>query len=252
MPPQPATSEKHETTTQPLKTNGTEATPSRLATSEKHGRTTQLLKTNDQDGTLLHRIQELVQQRVSSAKQEARHIQKWSQIVIDSCETFTKEILRHRNWVNPALLVVFAVVANGEPFIQVEHAFGQLAPEDKTHPYDGLFGCFLGDRTIVDFQGETIIQEPAFTMLCNLSADSGIQTQPAADRVIRKMDSSVVLRIIKGSRKASVILVLLFLPLPLRLAPYFLAERCTNREVYVNMAKHLTKKWTEAGMVKEA
>jgi hypothetical protein len=57
-----------------------------------------------------------------------------------------------------------------------------MAPEDETHPYDGSFGgCFLGDHTIVDFHGETIIQEPAFTMLlCDLLSISGIRTQPAA------------------------------------------------------------------------
>jgi hypothetical protein len=67
-----ATAEKHGTTTQLLKTN---------ATSEKHGTDTHPLKTNDQDGTLLHRSKALVQQKVSSAEQEARHIQKWSQRV---------------------------------------------------------------------------------------------------------------------------------------------------------------------------
>ena len=126
-----------------------------------------------------------------------------------------------------------------------------MAPEDETHPCDGLFCCFLSDRTVVDFQGETIIQEPVFTTLCDLSAISGIvSTQPAADRAIKNMDSSVA-TVIKGSPKASVVLVPLFLSLPLPWVPYFLSKRRTNREAYVYLAKHMAK-WTEAGMVKVA
>ena len=153
-----------------------EATPPRPTLAEKQ----------DEDGTLLHRSKALVQHRVSSAKQEARHIHKWSQLMIDGWEAFSKAILRDRNRVNPAPLV-FAVMANGEPFIQVAHTFGHMAPEDKTRPYDGSFGCFLGDRTVVDFQGETIIQEPAFsTKLCDLSSISGIHTRSKHTPTIKR------------------------------------------------------------------
>jgi hypothetical protein len=232
--------EKHGTQTHSLKTTDN---------AEEHG--TQIHKLNtilDQEGTLLHRSKAIVQKQVSSAEQEASHILKWSQLVIDGWEAFSQATLRDRNRVNPAPLV-FAVVANGEPFIQVAHAFGHLAPEDETHPCDGLFGCFLGDRTFVDFQGETVIHEPVFTTLHDLSSISGIRTQPATVKAIKGMDPAGA--VINGSPKASSVLVPLFLPLPLPWVPYFLSKRRTNREAYFHLAKHMAK-WTEAGTVKVA
>jgi hypothetical protein len=45
--------------------------------------------------TLLHLSKALVQQRVSSAEQETRHIQKWSQNVIDVGATVDYERATH-------------------------------------------------------------------------------------------------------------------------------------------------------------
>jgi hypothetical protein len=249
--------EKHGTDTHPLKTNdtvekhGKDTHPlNTKATAGKHGKATHTLKTSsDQEGTLLHRSRAFGQKQGSCANQAARHILKWSQLVIDGWEAFSQASLRDRKRINPAPLVL-AVVANGEPFIQVAHTFGHMAPEDETHPCDGLFGCFLGDRTFVDFQGETVIHEPVFTTLHELSSISSIRTQPATVKAIKDMDPAGG-TLLNGSPKASSILVPLFLPLPLPWVPYFLSQRRTNSEAYFHLAKY-TAKWTEAGPIKSA
>jgi hypothetical protein len=46
-------------------------------------------------------------------------------------------------------LLVFAIMANGKPFVQIAHCFRQMALEMEEHTFDGVLGCFLGDRTII-------------------------------------------------------------------------------------------------------
>jgi hypothetical protein len=230
--------------------HGTKTHTLKIPDNAEHGTKTHTVGTiSDQEGTLIHRIKALGPKMGSSTDQAARHIVKWSQLVLDGWEAFSQATLRDRNRVNPAPLV-FAVVANGERFIQVAHTFGHLSPEDETHPCDGLFGCFLGDRTVVDFQGELVIHEPVFTTLHDLSSISGIRPQPATVKAIQDMDHDGD-TFIKGSSKASNLLVPLFLPLPLTWVPYFLSQRRTNREAYFHLAKYMAK-WNKDGPEKLA
>jgi hypothetical protein len=142
-------------------------------------------------------------------------------------EGFTRELLVERSKANPKPLV-FAMLTNGDLGIQLAHGFGILALESDQHPSNGLIGCFIGDRVITNFQGETIVQEPQFVTLMHTDMIEGITTKPAADGAIKKLGMNGGL--LKGSPKASSTVVPAFFPLPLTWVPYFLEKNRSNTE----------------------
>jgi hypothetical protein len=156
--------------------------------------------------------------------------------MMDGWEVFTRDLLRDRSRAKLTPLV-FAIMTNGEPFIQVAHCFGQMALEMEDHSFDGVLGCFLGDRTIMSFSGNLVIQEPDFVALRDTTAIRGISTKPAADGAIRRIGASG--DFVKGNARADEVDLPLCLPLPLTWVPYFLEKRRTNNEAYVHMSEHM-------------
>jgi hypothetical protein len=179
---------------------------------------------------------QLLPKRSTPPDQEAKYVQKWCKLITAGWEGFTRELLVERSKANPKPLV-FAMLTNGEYCIQMAHGFGILALESDHHPSNGLIGCFVGDRVITDFQGETIIQEPQFVTLMHTDTIEGITTKPAADGTIKKVGMNGGL--LKGSPKASPTVVPAFFPLPLAWVPYFLEKTRTNTEAYCHMSKKL-------------
>jgi hypothetical protein len=132
--------------------------------------------------------------------------------------TFTREILRDRSrGIKPTL----------PPFVLCLQWFLPMGNRcssrlhvhlDKSHHCDGILGCFIGNRTIMAFQGDRFIQDPTFVMLCERTfIDHGFKIKPALDGAIRKMDPTER-RIIKGNQKPTC-LAAVCLPLPLAWAP---------------------------------
>jgi hypothetical protein len=201
-----------------------------------HQDTTAASAVSDAHGMLRQRIMQLLPKRSTPPEQEAKYIQKWCKLITAGWEGFTRELLVERSKANPKPLV-FAVITNGDQCIQLAHGFGILALESDQHPSNGLIGCFVGDRVITEFQGETIIQEPQFVTLMDTDMISGITTKPAADGAIKKLGMSGGL--LKGSPKASQTEVPAFLPLPLAWVPYFLEKSRSNTEAYCYMSKKL-------------
>lgn len=119
--------------------------------------TTHQAKTTMDEGTLLQCVLTLVENDLNpSLEKDVGHIVKWSQTIARGHDMFTRDLLWDRSRVKPKP-VAFAVMANGEAIVQVAHGFGHLALEQEGHPSEGLFGCFLGDRTVLTLNDETSI-----------------------------------------------------------------------------------------------
>jgi hypothetical protein len=187
-------------------------------------------------GTLHKRIAQLLPKRSTPPDQEAKYIQKWCKLIMAGWAGFTRELLVERSKANPKPLV-FAMLTNGEHHIQLAHGFGILALESDQHPSNGLTGCFVGDRVITEFQGETIVQEPQFVTLMHTDMIEGFTAKPAADGAIKKLGRNGGL--LKGNPKASSTVVPAFFPLPLAWVPYFLEKSRSNTEAYCYMSKKL-------------
>jgi hypothetical protein len=179
---------------------------------------------------------QLLPTRSAQPEQEAKYIQKWCRSINAGWEVFTRELLVERSRAHPKPLV-FAMLTNGVPCIQVAHGFGMLALESEQHPCNDLIGCFVGDRIIMEFQGETILQEPQFVTLMDPEAIAGITTRTAADGAIKKLGMTGGL--LKGNPRASATVVPAFLPLPLAWVPYFLERQRSNTEAYCHISKKL-------------
>jgi hypothetical protein len=99
---------------------------------------------------------------------------------------------------NPKPLV-FAIMANKSPVVQVVHGFGQMMLEDDSHPCDGTLGCFIGDRSIMEFNGDTVIQDPEFTTFRENNIIEAVDLKLASDGRIKRMGP--VTAFIKGSTR---------------------------------------------------
>jgi hypothetical protein len=71
--------------------------------------------------------------------QEMQHITKWSKLVHEGWEAFTRELLLDQSKANPKPLV-FAILTNADTCIQMAHGFGLLELEANEHPCNGLLG----------------------------------------------------------------------------------------------------------------
>jgi hypothetical protein len=167
---------------------------------------------------------------------DEKHITKWGRSMMDGWDVFTRDLLR--DWSHAKLMpLVFAIMANGEPFIQVAHCFGQMALETEDYAFDGVLGCFLGDCTIMPFQGDLVIQEPDFVALRDTTAIQGISTKPAGDGAIQRIGASG--DFVKGNAQADEVDLPLCLPLPLMWVPYFLETQQKNNKAYIHMSEHM-------------
>jgi hypothetical protein len=110
-----------------------------------NGKATHHAKIPVKEGTLLKCVLTLVDGESNpSIEKNLEHITKWSTSFAAGWNTFTRDILLQQSRLNPKPLA-FAIMANGEPFIQVAPVFGQLALESEGHPSDGLLGFLMGD-----------------------------------------------------------------------------------------------------------
>jgi hypothetical protein len=112
------------------------------------------------------------------------------QYIEKGLDEFSHNLLRDRSHAK-AKPLAFAGMVNGEPFVQIAHGFRQLALETEDHMFDGVFGCFLGDRIIMSFQGNTAIQEPDFVALRKPKSLRGISTKRAAHSAIQRIGDQV-------------------------------------------------------------
>jgi hypothetical protein len=111
------------------------------------------------------------------------HIKNWTSSIKKGLDMFSCDLLRDQSHAK-AKPLAFAIMVNGEPFVQIAHGFGQMALEMEAHAFNGMLGCFLGNRIIMSFQGNTVIQEPDFVALRNPNSLQCISTKTAADSAI--------------------------------------------------------------------
>jgi hypothetical protein len=189
------------------------------------------------EGTLLHCVLTLVENDLNpSLEKDLGHIFKWSQSIARGHDMFTRDLLWERSRVKPKP-IAFAIMANGEAIVQVAHGFGHLALEQEEHPSEGLFGCFLGDRTVMTLNGETVIQDPEFVVFRDDDAVQAVQLRTAANATIKKMGT--LDDFIKSAAKGALATVPMYLPLPLSWVPYLLETPRTNKEAYLHYARQL-------------
>jgi hypothetical protein len=151
-------------------------------------------------------------------------------------DAFSRNLLRDGSHAK-AKPLAFAVMVNGEPFVQIAHGFGQLALEMEDHAFDGVLGCFLGDRIIMSFQGNTVIhQEPDFVVLRNPNSLRCISTTTAADGAIWRLQ---VGDFVSKNVRGDVVDLPLCLPLLLSWVPYFLEKRRMNHEAYIYISEKM-------------
>jgi hypothetical protein len=163
------------------------------------------------------------------------HIKKWTSSIEKGLDAFSRDLLRDRSR-EKAKPLAFAVMVNGKPFVQIAYGFGQLALETEDHTFDGVLGCFLGDRIIMSFQGNTIIQEPDFVALRNPNSLRCISTKTVADSAIRRIR---VGDFVSKNLQGDVVDLSLCLPLRLSCVPYFLEKRRANHEAFIHISKHM-------------
>jgi hypothetical protein len=156
-------------------------------------------------------------------------------------QAFTHELMLQRGKVSPRPLV-FAVLTNGERFIQLAHGFGPMALDSDKHPCNGDLGCFIGDQGVTDFQGTQLLQDPTFVTMPNDMTELFITLKTAADGTIKKMGAKEAL--LPGNPKSPAITVPYFLPLPLGWVQYFMDKRRTGKEAYAYMSKKI-KHWAK-------
>ena len=131
---------------------------------------------------------------------------------------------------------VFAMMANDSNMVHVVHSFGQMMLEEEAHPCDGLFGGFLGDRSVMDFDGDCVIQDPEFVTFKDLDELRwSTKVRPASDTTIKNMLPNTPF--VKLSTKSQEAEIPVILPLPLSWVPYFVAKPRTNRDAYLYVAK---------------
>ena len=159
--------------------------------------------------------------QIKNDEADDKHIKKWTSSIKKGWDAFSQDLLRDRSRAK-AKPLVFAVMVNGEPFVQIAHGFGQLALETEDHAFDGVLGCFLGDRIIMSFQGNTVIQEPDFVALRNPNSLRCISTKTAADGAIRRLQ---VGDFVSKNVRGDVVDLPLCLPLSLSWVPYFFGEK---------------------------
>jgi hypothetical protein len=194
--------------------------------------------TQPQPGTL-HRwiLDSLHTTPTASPTDDEQHIKTWGQSMERGWEAFSIDLLRYGTRANLKPLV-FAMVTNGDPVIHIAHGFGQLNLDTVGHRLNGKLGCFLGDRTALTLNGETVIQDPDFVLLRDPLALRGVEIKPAADGAIKKMNDNG--EFIKGTARVEVNMPSC-LPLPLTWVPYFLEQKRTNKEAYLYMSKKMAK-----------
>jgi hypothetical protein len=110
-------------------------------------------------GTLQHRIHTLLSKTGEKPEMEAKHICCWTQKVWAGWTLFQHDLMLQCGKANPKPLV-FALLTNGDKFIQVAHGFGAMALDSDEHPYNGNLGCFIGDCWVTEIQGAHILQDP--------------------------------------------------------------------------------------------
>ncbi len=189
-----------------------------------------------QVGTLLRRLVDINKQTTGSADNDRKHIMKWAREIKLGCAAFIRELARENGRVN-AKPVVFAVIANGTPYVQLAHGFGQVATENDDHEFDGHVGCFFGDRAIAAVNGELVIQDPTFVTLYTTNDVGWRKEKPAPEKAIVAMTADD--DFIPGSPRTGAVDVPILLPLPVSWAPYFLTERRRNKEAFMWIHKQL-------------
>ena len=175
-------------------------------------------------------------QMMGSADNDRKHIMKWARHIKLGCAAFIRELARKNGRVN-AKPVVFAVIANGIPYVQLAHGFGQVATENDDHEFDGNVGCFFGDRTIATVNEELVIQEPMFVILEMTNNVGWRKEKLAPEKALLAMTEDD--DFIPGSTRMEAINVPILLPLPVGWASYFLTERRRNQEAFMWIHKQL-------------
>jgi hypothetical protein len=137
-------------------------------------------------GTLQHRIHTLLPKTGEKPETEAKHICRWTQKVRAGWTPFQHDLMLQRGKANPKPLV-FALLTNGDKFIQVAHGFGAMALDSDEHPYNGDLGCFIGDRWVTEIQGAHILQDPTFVTMPADMTEPFISIKTASNGTIKKM-----------------------------------------------------------------
>jgi hypothetical protein len=201
-----------------------------------------VLKSTPEEGTLLPWVFDFVPTPGTSTmdwiKMDAAddtHIKKWTSSIEKGLDAFSCDFLHDQSRVN-AKPLAFAVMVNGEPFVQIAPGFRQLALVMEDHVFDGVLGCFQGDIIIMSFQGNTVIQEPDFVALRNPNSLRCISTKTAADSAIWRIQMG---DFVSKNVRGDVVDLPLCLPLPLLWVPYFLEKRRANHKAYIHISKHM-------------
>ena len=130
---------------------------------------------------------------------------------------------------NPKPLV-FALLTNGDKFIQVAHGFGTMALDSDEHHYNRNLGCFIGACWVMEIQVAHVLQDPTFVTMPADMAEPFISIKMASDGIIKKMGENDTLR--AGNPKSATVTILYFLPLPLGWVHYFMKQRRSGKEAY--------------------
>lgn len=88
----------------------------------------------------------------------------------------------------------------------------------------------------MSFQGDTVIQDPEFILLCNTHSVQAMVIKPAIGKANKEMHSDG--KFIKGMAPDKIALPSCLL-LPLAWVPNFLQQQHTNKEAYIHMSKQL-------------
>jgi hypothetical protein len=153
--------------------------------------------------------------------------------------TLPRELVRESRRPNKKPLA-FAMIANGEPFVQIIHGFAEMTMETDTHPCDGLLGGFIGDRMVIALEGAQVVHEPPFVMICEDTFIHSVKVRPASDSAIKKMKANE--RLLPPGRTTAEQELPGIMPLPLLpWIPYFLEQRRSTVEAYIYMRKKLAK-----------
>ena len=185
-------------------------------------------------GTLVDRIEAVVKEKGISTKDEVAHVTKWMKLLTVGWEPFRQAVMKERNRVNGKPLA-FAMLTNGNHVIEIAHGLGEMTMELEEHPCEGIFGCFVGDRTATTLEGEAIIQEPPFVEITELANPPTILTKTAMEAAIKATEKFA------ASGKTDKLRVPFLLPLPLTWVPYFLKKPRTNKEAQAYMTKVIAK-----------
>jgi hypothetical protein len=135
-------------------------------------------------------------------------------------------------------------MANESKVIQVIHGFGKLLLEEDDHQCDGLVGCFLGDRSVLEFNGDVVVQEPEFVTFKETGVMRTITLRPVSEATIKRMTQST--DFVKLGTKGDSVEIPSVLPLPVSWVPFLLEKPCTNCNAYLCITK-LQTAWKAEG-----